>query len=238
MEDYELDISNFSQGKEVVSQIVERFGRIDALFNNAGIALATIAAAKGMSFQPYLEPGVTIERKQIFDAFGLNQHEFDEILGINLDEGLVLDDLVAGMNQIADENDFYYINQTLNEVNQEAHYKTTGPEIWRDTDGEVDILVAMGGTAGTIVGTGRYLKEKNPNIKVVGVQAHPHSRPEDAYKTAKELTRTGGIFLGTSAAAALTAARILAERPENEGKNIVVIFADNGMKYLSTDLYK
>lgn len=257
---------------------------IDATSGNTGIALATIAAAKGMSFQPYLEPGVTIERKQIFDAFGLNQHEFDEIPGIDLDEGLVLDDLVAGMNQIADENGFYYINQTLNEVNQEAHYKTTGPEIWRDTDGEVDILVAMGGTAGTIVGTGRYLKEKNPNIKVVGVQAHPHSRPEDkdftghmidgvlplgrvdeklipplilnnldngfemdelidvlaedAYETAKELTRTDGIFLGTSAAAALTAARILAERLENEGKNIVVIFADNGMKYLSTDLYK
>ncbi len=257
---------------------------IDATSGNTGISLATIAAAKEMKFEPYLEDGVTIERRQIFNAFGLKQHEFDEVPGINVAEGLVLDDLVAGMYKIAEENDFYYTNQTMSEVNQEAHYKTTGPEIWRDTDGDVDIFVATGGTAGTIVGVGRYLREKNPNVKIVGVQAHPHSRPEDenfngnlidgilplgrvdeklvpplilknldngfemdeiidiltedAYETARELTQTDGIFLGTSAAAALTAAKILAERPENEGKNIVVIFADNGMKYLSTNMYK
>lgn len=259
---------------------------IDATSGNTGIAFAALAHAKKMHFEAYLEPGVTIERLQILKAFGLKTHEFSEIPGLgNIEEeGLVLDDLVNGLNQVAKENNFHYIAQTTNEINQEAHYRTTGPEIWRDTDGKVDIFVAMGGTAGTLVGTGRYLKEKNPNVKIVGVQPHPDSRPEgehftghiidgvlplggverklvpslilsnekngfafdeiidikaeDAYKTARELTQTDGLFLGTSGASALTAAKILAERPENAGKNIVVIFPDNGMKYLSTDLYK
>lgn len=258
---------------------------IDATSGNTGIALATIAATKGMKFEPYLEPGVTVERKQIFHAFGLKQHEFSEIPGLgNIEDGLALEDLMAGLYKVAEQNGSFYINQTQSQANEEAHYKTTGPEIWRDTDGKVDIFVALGGTAGTVVGCGRYLREKNPNIKIVGVQPHEDSRPdgkhftghiidgvlplgrvdkkfippiilnnldngfsfdeiidikaEDAYKTARELTQTDGIFLGTSAAAAATAARILAERPENEGKNIVAIFADNGMKYLSTDMYK
>lgn len=259
---------------------------IDATSGNTGISLATMAATKGMKFEPYLEPGVTIERKQIFHAFGLKQHEFTEIPGLgNVEEdGLVLEDLMAGLYKIAEEKNYFYINQTQNQINQEAHYRTTGPEIWRDTDGKVDIFVALGGTAGTLVGTGRYLREKNPNVKIVGVQPHEDSRPEgenftghmidgvlplgrvekqfipplilknldngfafdeiidikaeDAFATARELTKTDGIFLGTSAAAAATAAKILAERPENEGKNIVAIFADNGMKYLSTDMYK
>ena len=153
---------------------------IDATSGNTGIAFATIAHAKKMHFEPFLEPGVTIERKQIFDAFRLNQHEFSDIPGLgNMEEdGLVLEDLMNGMEQYAKEHGFHYINQTLNQVNQEAHYKTTGPEIWRDTDGKVDIFVAMGGTAGTLVGTGRYLREKNPNVKIVGVQPAVESRPD------------------------------------------------------------
>lgn len=259
---------------------------IDATSGNTGIALASLAHAKKMNFEAYLEPGVSAERKQILAAFGVETHEFEDIPGLGniAEEGLVLDDLVAGLNKVASDNGWHYIAQTLNDANQEAHYKTTGPEIWRDTDGKVDIFVAMGGTAGTLVGTGRYLKEKNPAVKIVGVQPHIDSRPEgenftghiidgvlplggvdkklippiildnldngfafdeiidiraeDAYETARELTRTDGLFLGTSAASAVTAAKQLAERPENAGKNIVVIFPDNGMKYLSTDLYK
>lgn len=258
---------------------------IDSTSGNTGIALAALAHAKKMEFEPFLEPGVSIERKQIFDAFGLNSYGFEDIPGLgDLSNGLVLEDLINGMQQYADEKGYFYINQTINQANQEAHYRTTAPEIWRDTDGQVDIFVAMGGTAGTLVGCGRYLREKNPNIQIIGVQPHEDSRPEgknftghiidgvlplsgvpqklvppmitnnldngfkfdevidvkaeDAYKTAKELTHTDGIFLGTSGASALTAAKIVAERPENAGKNIVVVFADNGMKYLSTDLYK
>jgi cysteine synthase A len=259
---------------------------IEATSGNTGISLATFAAIKNMTFEAYLEPGVTIERTQIFDAFGVKQYDLSAVPGLEKmqEEGLVLEDLLKGMHQIADDHGYYYTEQTKNDVNQQCHYKTTGPEIWRDTDGEVDILVAAAGTAGTIVGTGRYLKEQNPDLKIIGVQPHPESRPEgehftgniidgilpmarvdenqippvildnldngfaldevidihaeDAYATAKELTRTDGLFLGTSAAAIVTAAKQLALRPENKGKNIVAIIPDNGMKYLSTDMYK
>ena len=144
--------------------------------------------------------------------------------------------------------------------------------------------VAGIGTGGTLSGAGKYLKEKNPDVKIIGVQSHPQSRPdspdfsghiidgtlplgrvpeqfvptlilsnldngfafdeiidvkaEDAYQTARETAETDGLFLGTSAAAALTAAIEVAKRPEAEGKNIVVIYPDNGYKYLTTDLYK
>jgi cysteine synthase A len=259
---------------------------IEATSGNTGISLAAFASAKKMFFEAYLEPGVTIERTQIFDAFGVKQYDLSDVPGLeNMQtEGLVLDDLIKGLYQIAEEKNQHYVAQTVNDVNQQCHYKTTGPEIWEDTDGKVDILVATAGTAGTIVGTGRYLREKNPDIQIVGVQPHPDSRPEgenfnghmidgilpiarvekklvppvildnlengfsmdevidiyaeEAYETAKELTRTDGLFLGTSAAAAITAAKKLAEREENKGKNIVVIIPDNGFKYLSTDMYK
>ncbi len=267
-------------------EIKEGSTLIDATSGNTGISLAALAHANNMSFEAYLEPGVTIERTQIFDAFGVKQYDLSEVPGLeNMQtEGLVLENLIEGFRTLAKEKDQYYVGQTINEANKMCHYNTTGPEIWRDTEGEVDIFVAMAGTAGTLVGTGIYLREQNPDIQIVGVQPHPDSRPEgehfnghmidgvlpigrvdeklipplilnnldngfkmdevidiyaeDAYATAKELTITDGLFLGTSAAAAVTAGRILAARPENEGKNIVVIIPDNGMKYLSTDMYK
>lgn len=259
---------------------------IDVTSGNTGIGLAGIGHALGYEFVPYLEPGTTIERTQIFEGYGLDLHtlyDIDEVKDFEK-TGLVLDDLINGIKRIANEKGFYYTGQTVNEANQEFHYNTTGPEIWKDTDGQVDYFVAMGGTAGTIVGTGRYLREKNPNVKIVGVQAAKSSRPdspdftghivdgtlplsgvagpliptliktnenngfkfdevidvkaEDAYKTAQETAKTDGLFLGTSAAAALTAAIEIAKRPEAVGKNIVVIYPDNGYKYLSTELYK
>ena len=260
---------------------------VDCTSGNTGISLATVCAVHKLQLDLYLDPGTTKERQQVYDAFGLDVktlYDLDEVKDFEK-TGLVLDDLIAGLQRVADEKEnAYYVSQTQNEVNQETHYKTTGPEIWRDTDGKVDYFVALGGTAGTLVGVGRYLREKNPDVKIIGVQAAPSSRPdspdftgkiidgtlpvgnvdesliptlirtnlnngfhfdeiidvkaEDAYETAQDVIQTDGLFLGTSAAAALTAGRRIAERPEAEGKNIVVIFPDNGYKYLSTDLFK
>jgi cysteine synthase A len=163
--------------------------------------------------------------------------------------------------------------QFENPANPAAHRKTTGPEIWADTDGKVDIFVAGVGTGGTISGTGAYLKEKNPNIKIVAVE--PHDSPllsggkagahkiqgiganfvpaaldtgiydeiitvttEEAYAAARALARKEGVLAGISSGAALHAARTLALRPENEGKNIVVLLPDTGDRYLSTDLFE
>ena len=173
----------------------------------------------------------------------------------------------------------YFNNQAANPANPEAHYRTTGPEIWQDTEGHVDILVCMAGTGGTGFGTASYLRSRNPNLQVVLVQPHPDSRltpehpdaqiidgvlpaydvpesalsdylrpdwsdacinvrTEEAYETSHEVLRAEGLFLGTSAAAALHAAVQVGRRPENQGKNIVVIVPDNGMKYLSTPMYR
>lgn len=185
------------------------------------------------------------------------------------------------MNAYAKEHGYYYIDQGTNPDNLDAHYKTTGPEIWEDTDGKVDYLVALVGTGGTLAGLSRFLKEKDPDIKVIGAQPakvsrksldHPEANTidgvlafdgipaasvpvffdqknppydecldivaEDAYETGRTLVKTDGIFLGQSAAAAIKAATDIARRPEAEGKNIVIMLADNAFKYLSTNMYK
>ncbi|WP_291278535.1 PLP-dependent cysteine synthase family protein [Galactobacter sp.] len=259
---------------------------IDVTSGNTGISLAALGHAQGLKFIPYLEPGTTQERIDIFEGYGLDTHSFTDIEEVAdfEEKGLVPDDLVRGITRIAEEQGYYYAGQTVRESNQEAHYRTTGPEIWEDTDGHVDYFVALGGTAGTLVGVGRYLREKNPDVKIIGVHGASSSRPdsedftgniidgtlplggvseeflptlvksnrdngfrfdeiidvraEDAYETAQATAESDGLFLGTSAAAALTAAIEVAKRPEAAGKNIVVIYADNGFKYLSTGLYK
>ena len=162
--------------------------------------------------------------------------------------------------------------QFVNPANPEIHKATTGPEIWNDTDGKVDIFVAGVGTGGTITGTGEYLKEKNPNVKVVAVE--PSSSPvlskgvsgahkiqgigagfvpdvlntsvydeiitidnEDAFEYGRLIAREEGILVGISSGAALYAGIQLAKRPENEGKNIVVLLPDTGDRYYSTSLF-
>lgn len=130
---------------------------VDVTSGNTGIG-----HAEGFEFVPYLEPGTSEKRKKIFKGYGLDVHtlyDIDEVKDFEK-TGLVLDDLIHGIQRIAKENGWYYTGQTVNEANQEYHYKTTGPEIWRDTDGNIDYFLAMGGTAGTIVGVGRFLREK------------------------------------------------------------------------------
>ncbi len=258
---------------------------LDNTSGNTGIALAAYAHALGHEFVTFLEPGVSVEREQIFKAYGVNQYWFTDI-SEEVKEGMEKGELnialiEKGMQEYADAHGYFYIDQCGNDGNPEAHYKTTGPEIWEDTDGKVDIVVAMVGTGGTLAGLSKFFREKNENIKIIAVQPDERSRldannddgntidgvvafdefPEqfkpvffsrnntqydecinvyaaDAYAAGRELVRTDGIFLGHSAAAALWAATQVAKRPENEGKNIVIIMADDGTKYLSTNMYK
>lgn len=249
---------------------------------NTGIGLASVAAAKGYKFRVYMQDGVSRERFQTIQALGgetIRMSEVPEVAKTLEETG----DFIAavktlGNEVLAKEEHVFFVDQMTNPANPAAHIATTGPEIWEDTDGKVDILVAGVGTGGTISGTGKYLKEKNPDIKVVAIQPGEASRPSEehptpeeitgvhpfygipedqipatvdqsiydsivevdtpqAYKEVRELAKTEGFLVGTSSGAALAVARELAEQPENEGKTIVAILPDTGLRYLSTNLF-
>ena len=251
---------------------------------NTGIGLAAVSASRGYKLTVFMEPGQSEERQKILRAYGADLKSMLDVPGVAdaLNNGTFTTQFYQDAIQAycdAQEARHYFINQLANQANPDVHYETTGPEIWEDTDGEVDILVATSGTAGTITGLARFLREKNPDVRIVAVQADPVSRPggsenpqtldgtapfgdpgfpdaakapfivgfdydecidikgEDAYALGREIARTDGIFLGQSVAAALLAGTIVAKRPENTEKNIVIILADNGMKYLSTNMY-
>ena len=180
---------------------------------------------------------------------------------------------IAKAQELADETENSFIpGQFVNEANPKAHFETTGPEIYEDTDGEVDIFVAGVGTGGTVTGTGRYLKSKKPEVKVVAVE--PETSPvlsqgeagshkiqgigagfvpdvldtsvydeiipvadNDAFETGRLIGRKEGVLVGISSGAAVYAAIQLAKRPENKGRNIVVLLPDTGDRYLSTPLF-
>ena len=257
---------------------------VEATSGNTGIGLAGIAAAKGYPFRVYVQDNVSKERFQVMKAFGAETIKFLEEPVVKRVSDETNGDFVAALKALKEEvfdkeENIYFANQLGNQANPDAHRKTTGPEIWEDTDGKVDVFIACVGTGGTLSGTGAYLKEKNPDVKVIGVQPGPNSLPSpenptpahditgvhpfegvpenlipatmdtniydeciavealDAIEEAREVAKSDGVLVGTSSGAALRAAKIVAARPEYKDKNIVVIFPDTGLRYLSTDLF-
>ncbi len=239
---------------------------IEPTSGNTGIALSSIATARGYKIKIVMPETMSVERRKLIKAYGAE---------LVLTEGAKgMKGAVAKAEELAKEIPNSVIpGQFVNPANPEIHFKTTGPEIYEDLKGKVDILVAGVGTGGTITGVGKYLKSKNPNTKVVAVEPKgspllsegktgPHKiqgigagfvpdtldtsiydkviaiEDNDAFINGRLVGRTEGILVGISAGAALAAAIQLAKDPANEGKNIVAIFADTGERYLSTALFE
>ncbi len=160
---------------------------------NTGIGLAAIAAAKGYRFRVYIQDQVSRERYQVIHAFGgetvrLSEEPVVAQVLAETDGDFVAAAKALGENVLDQQRNVLFVNQLDNEANPGAHYRTTGPEIWADTNGQVDILVATVGTGGTISGVGRFLKEQNEKIQIVGVQPGPNSIPSPQNPAPEEIT--------------------------------------------------
>lgn len=239
---------------------------IEPTSGNTGIGLAAVAAAKGYRVIIVMPDTMSAERRNVLKAYGAELVLTDGKGGMKA--------AIAKAKELAETIPHSFIpGQFTNDANPRAHYETTGPEIYRDTSSKVDILVAGVGTGGTLSGAGRYLKEVNPDIKVIAVEpkdspvlsegragSHqlqglgagfiPYTLDTEVYDevipvttdqaltAASDLAKSDAVLAGISSGAALYAAKEVAKRPENKGKNIVVIFPDSGERYLSTALYE
>ena len=259
----------------VAKEMIEAYEREGKLFagatiieptsGNTGIGIAALCAAKGYKAIIVMPDSMSLERRMLMTAYGAELVLTDGKLGMT--------GAIAKAERLNREiPNSIVAGQFVNPSNPEAHYKTTGPEIWNDTDGKVDIFISCIGTGGTISGAAKYLKEQNKNIKVIGVE--PASSPyltkgvagshriqgigagfkpeildldlidevvtvsdDEAYASCREIAAEEGLLVGISSGAALSAAKMIASRPENKGKRIVIILPDTGERYLSSDVF-